>query len=349
MPGFGVGLSLVDTVADVRTHAGFDIPAVIVVALFDVGVGDFAVAVPVVAVDTRRHLVGERHFHGLSVEVVGVGLGAEHTEEGLGGFEVGVVTDFEILFVGQPFAAAADGTLARHIIDIAVVAALFPEHGESLTHESVVVYLGFDFRLDVLRFFLLTESDHGHENHKYDGGYCAEYDERRSSAPLAYEFALGAVGNFAEQRQHEQRKQIVKTHDETADGVGKTVGVFEKKRHDKVVSRPENHNYRKCEPDLKSLLVVEPERFEFRRGISSVARGHARFFSGSVGDDGCARTRVRRGTVECDCLFGNVQTVGAFVLSHISSFAATRPQAHRTMSIIHCARAECKERFSAGV
>ena len=131
----------------------------------------------------------------------------------------------------------------------------------------------------------------------------------------------------------------------------KTVGVFEKERHDKVVSRPENHNYRKCEPDLESLLVVEPERFEFRRGISSVTRRSASDVIGrrSVRYDRLTCTGFPCGSVEGDGLFGKLRTARAFVLSHISSFAATRPQAHRTTSIIHCARAECKEQFSAGV
>ena len=75
------------------------------------------------------------------------------------------------------------------------------------------------------------------------------------------QLALGVVRELAEEGEHEKGEQVVKAHDETAHGVGKTVGVLEEQRHDEVVRRPEYHDDGKCETDLESLRVVEPKRF----------------------------------------------------------------------------------------
>ena len=57
-----------------------------------------------------------------------------------------------------------------------------------------------------------------------------------------------------------QGEQVVKTHDETADGVGKTVGVFEEQRHDKVIRRPEDHDDGKRKTDFECLGVIQTQR-----------------------------------------------------------------------------------------
>lgn len=279
MPVGGVRRLSVDGLADVGAHSAFDIFGVVVVARLDVAVGDDAVVVPVIARDSRRDGVIERDF----LAVVGVGLRTQHSEDCLCGREVGVVTDPEILLVGYALAGASDvAEVTLHIRAVAIVAAELPELLETLRHEGVVVELGANAVLDVDCLLLLSERGDGDEHHEYDRRQRAEHDERRPSAPLSDQLALGVVGDLAEERQHEEGEEVVQSHDEAADGVGKAVCMLQKKGDDKVVRRPENHDYRKRETDFESLFVVKPKGFEFLPVAGPFARRRAERVFGNL-------------------------------------------------------------------
>ena len=246
----GVGRLVVDLIADPGVHAGGGELLVILVAYSDVVIGESAVAVPVRerVAEIRGHAVVEGDF----LAVILIGGGAEHAEEGFGGGEIRIIADGKELLLVD--------VVHRHIVAVGVVAARLPERGEALGHEGVLVELREIAVLDVHRLLLLSERGDGDEDHQDDGSDGAYDDERRPSAPLLDQLALGVVGDLAEEGEHEEGEQVVKTHDETADGVGKTVSVLEEQRHDEVVRRPEDHDDGKCETDLESLGVIQLER-----------------------------------------------------------------------------------------
>ena len=129
-----------------------------------------------------------------------------------------------------------------------------------LCHKCVVVEFCFDLRGDVFRFGLLFERSHGDEDHKHHGANRADHDKRSTAPPFFDEFAVGVVGEFAKERQHKQRQEVVKTHNESARPTRQAVCVFQKKGNDEVVRCPKQHNNRECETDLKGLRIVEFER-----------------------------------------------------------------------------------------
>ena len=130
-----------------------------------------------------------------------------------------------------------------------------------LVHELVIDALREVIVLSLHRLLLLSERGDGDEDHQDYGSDGAHDDERRPSAELLDQLALGVVGDLAEEGEHKEGEQIVQSHYEAADGVGKTVSVLEEQRHDEVVRRPEDHDDGKCETDLESLRVIQLERF----------------------------------------------------------------------------------------
>ncbi len=193
------------------------------------------------------------------VAVIVVRRCAEHIEDG---------------FFGRHFAVVAQRheVISRDIIvaqvgEVAIVCAAFlacdrvvVPFFEKRLHKRVAVKLRFDLSGEFFRFCLLFEGGNGNEHHKHYRANRTDDDKRRTATPLFDEFAVSVVAEFAEKRQHKERQEVVKPHNKSARPTRQAVCVFQKKRNDKVVCRPEQHNDCKRKADLEGLRIVEFER-----------------------------------------------------------------------------------------
>ena len=95
--------------------------------------------------------------------------------------------------------------------------------------------------------------EQGEDVHEDDGAARAEEDERHALADLR----MAPVRQRAEERQQEQREDVVRRHDRAGEGLVHVEGLGEDQRHDAVIHLPERADGQKREADEDGALIVE--------------------------------------------------------------------------------------------
>ena len=128
--------------------------------------------------------------------------------------------------------------LERGLIGVVV------EHGEP----GRVVDLGHRFDILALQIVRKRQADE-----RNAGDDRSHEDERRAPAALA----RAAVGDGAEQRQKEQRQNVVERHDHAGGSLRHAEFVGENLRYDRIICLPEGADQEKGKSDKDGAFVVE--------------------------------------------------------------------------------------------
>ena len=173
-------------------------------------------------------------------------LRARFEETGLAGFQPHEILEM-LLFYAIP--RRDTNELAHRLMDTfgslqEGILLLIVDH----FHGGRIVDLGV--LLDVLQLGIVSK---GQEHQENDGQNGAGADEGSAAAALA----LAAVGNTAEQGQHEQGQNIVQGHDDTGCGLAEAELAGQGHGNGHIVNLPEGADQEKRKADKNGTLGIE--------------------------------------------------------------------------------------------